>query len=97
MTISKGESMKLSLDELLELCSSAVNSGPVRCYDETRGLGKIETRIDLCKGATSAGPANCYRRASSVFKGDDENKLLLCVGTISEDSAVCILYLPIYA
>jgi hypothetical protein len=64
-------------------------------YLSIRGLGKLETRIDLCKGATSAGPANCYRRASSVFKGDDDSKILLCVGTLSEDSAVSI-YLSIY-
>jgi hypothetical protein len=81
--------LRLTGEDLKNLCKHAENGQASECFLESNGIGNITTRATICNGAQNTGPANCYRKALSTFKDDEENRRLLCMGTTSEGPAAC--------
>lgn len=50
----KEPSLKLTSDAIATLCRSAVGTGPVECFVESRGLGSQDERAHLCHSAVNS-------------------------------------------
>ena len=54
MLLYKSNDIKISVKDVISLCSTAINYGPATCFLESKGLGTNDKRIEICQGASNS-------------------------------------------
>jgi len=74
---------------LRDLCGSAANDGPSRCYEKAKNKVRLDsnTALDLCVGAENHFPAEC---ANALLSSTGKNRGKLSTRTIDIDAVVSV-------